>query len=352
MRILLVDTTQYYPSSPLFLEALEELSREEGHEFNFFDQAPYFKLLERSLFHRVANRLLAGRPLTYWKFNKELIKAARLFRPNLLLIIKGALVSPKTLQQIKRDTRAVLVNYATDDPFNPRVTTRDLKDGISYYDFYACTKRAIMADIKKAGCWDVAFVPFGYKRTVHFPEMPGTPGEKASFVSDVVFIGGCDVDRIPYFEALLKALPNLQLHLYGGYWDRHPILQEYHRGFALGRDYRLALNGAKIALNIVRRANRDGHVMRTFEVPACGAFVLAERTEEHLEYFEENKEAAYFNSEEELVDKVRYYLAHDAERERISQAGYKKVISGGHTYLHRLRKILDHVKSIILERAS
>lgn len=135
----------------------------------------------------------------------------------------------------------------------------------------------------------------------------------------------------------------------------------------MGRDYRLALGGAKIALCLLRaklQANRDRHVMRTFvirtleipardrhvmrtfEIPACGAFMLAERTDEHLELFEENREAAYFGSVEELLDKVRYYLSHEDERQRIAKAGYRRVTAGRHTYLDRLKEILDQVKSL------
>jgi spore maturation protein CgeB len=192
----------------------------------------------------------------------------------------------------------------------------------------------------------VIFVPFGYKPTVHYPEKPVAPEEHTRFDSDVVFIGGCDADRVPYFEALVKSLPDLRLHLYGGYWDRHSLLRRYYRGFALGRHYRLALGSAKIALNLVRRANRDGHVMRSFEIPACGAFMLAERTQEHLEWFEEGKEAAYFDSPDELVEKVRYYLSWDEERRRIAEAAYREVTLGGHTYKARLIQILEAVRAL------
>jgi glycosyltransferase involved in cell wall biosynthesis len=203
-----------------------------------------------------------------------------------------------------------------------------------------------MPDVQAAGCPRVIFVPFGYKPTVHYPEKPAAPEEHTRFDSDVVFIGGCDADRVPYFEALVKGLPNLRLHLYGGYWDRHSLLRRYYRGFALGRHYRLALGAAKIALNLVRRANRDRHVMRSFEIPACGAFMLAERTEEHLEWFEEGKEAAYFDSPDELVEKVRYYLSRDDERQRIAEAGHRKVTLGGHTYKARLIQILEAVRAL------
>ena len=94
---------------------------------------------------------------------------------------------------------------------------------------------------------------------------------------------------------------------------------------------------------LVRRANRDGHVMRTFEVPACAGFLLAERTAEHQEMFEEGREMAFFDSPEELLEKTRYYLAHDAERRRLAEAAHRKVTTGGHTYRDRLVEILRAV---------
>jgi spore maturation protein CgeB len=174
---------------------------------------------------------------------------------------------------------------------------------------------------------------------VHFPETPATPDEARRFASDVVLVGGADRDRIADLEPLL-GLPDVSLALYGGYWNRHPRFRPYARGFVAGRSYRLALSGARIGLCVVRRANRDQHSMRSFEIPACGTFMLAERTEEHLAVFRENEEAAFFSSRDELLDKVRYYLAHDDERRRIARAGYVKVTAGGHTYRDRLREIV------------
>jgi hypothetical protein len=140
-------------------------------------------------------------------------------------------------------------------------------------------------------------------------------------------------------EPLVEA-GNIDLALYGGYWTHTARFRPFARGFAVGRQYRVALHGAAIALCLVRRANRDGHAMRTFEIPACGAFMLAERTEEHLALFREGQEAAFFGSSEELVSKVRYYLAHADERRRIAQAGYNRIVNGGNTYRDRLSELV------------
>lgn len=114
----------------------------------------------------------------------------------------------------------------------------------------------------------------------------------------------------------------------------------------MARDYRLAVGGAKIAVNLVRRANRDDHVMRTFEIPACGGFMLTERSSSHEELFSEDNEAAFFGSPDELVAKVRSYLVRDEARARIAAAGYRKITQGQHTYADRLAEIIEAARTV------
>jgi spore maturation protein CgeB len=341
MRILLVDTTLYAPVSPFFVDAAREL----GYEYLFIDEAPYLRPLGTSLIHKAGYRLLHRRPLTSWSFNRTLLAEARRFHPDLMVVVKGAYIMPSTLRRIKEGTEAVLINYATDDPFNRANATPDLLHGISAYDLYACTKRAIMDDVRRAGCRSVVHVMVGYKPSLHFPESPATDDEVRRFRSDVTLIGGADRDRLRDLKPLLAAR-DVSLALYGGYWAQHRQTRSYARGFAVGRDYRLALGGAKIALCLVRRANRDRHSMRSFEIPACGSFMLAERTDEHLAVFREDEEAVFFSSPDELLDKVRFYLAHDEIRQRIARAGHARVTTGGHTYRDRLREIIRAAKKL------
>jgi spore maturation protein CgeB len=333
-RLLLVDTALYAPVSPFFVDAAGEL----GYTIRFVDEGPYLRPLETSLLQKVGYRLLHRRPITRWRYNRDLAAAACAFCPELVVVVKGAYIMPSTLRLIKEETDAVLANYATDDPFNNANMTPDLVYGIPEYDLYACTKRAIMGDVRRAGGRAVVHVMFGYNPSLHFPEEPATSDDVRRFDADVAFVGGADRDRLGDLEQLTTA-HDLSAAFYGGYWSRDPRFRPYARGFAVGRDYRLALGGARIVLCLVRRANRDGHAMRSFEIPACGAFMLAERTDEHLAVFEEDREAVFFSSPEEMLEKARYYLAHEDVRRRIARAGYERVTTGRHTYRDRLAEI-------------
>src|SRR5207247_5410781 len=87
-------------------------------------------------------------------------------------------------------------------------------------------------------------------------------------------------------------------------------------------------------------ANRNGHTSRTFEIPASGGFLLAQRSDGQAEFFEEGREMECFGSYEEMRDKVRWYLAHDDARERIREAGLERCRRSGYTYQERMRSVI------------
>ncbi len=83
---------------------------------------------------------------------------------------------------------------------------------------------------------------------------------------------------------------------------------------------------------------------------ACGKFMLAERTSEHLELFEEGKEAEFFGCNEELLDKTRFYLSHEKKREQIARAGRDRCLRSGYRHQDRLQHALDKIIEITQNR--
>ena len=90
----------------------------------------------------------------------------------------------------------------------------------------------------------------------------------------------------------------------------------------------------------MRKAWPDQHTTRTFEIPACSSLLLADRTEEHQQFFEEGKEAEFFASCEELLDKVKFYCSNESARKCVADRGYKRCKEGGYAYVCRLRVAL------------
>jgi spore maturation protein CgeB len=81
---------------------------------------------------------------------------------------------------------------------------------------------------------------------------------------------------------------------------------------------------------------------RNFEVPGCGGFLLTGMAENLGQYYEIGKEVARFDDRHDLIDKVRYYLKHEDEREAIAQAGYERTMRD-HTYPRRFSEIFEQL---------
>jgi spore maturation protein CgeB len=84
--------------------------------------------------------------------------------------------------------------------------------------------------------------------------------------------------------------------------------------------------------------------MRTFEVPAIGSCMLTEDTQEHREIFGKEGEAVlYFNTISEMLEKTRWLLNHDRERQRLAKSVHQLITQGSHTYRDRLKTILSYL---------
>lgn len=277
-------------------------------------------------------------------FGRHVVETCKSFRPQWLLATGLAPLSANALQEVHR-LGIESINYLTDDPWNPAHQGRWFLEALRGYDRVFTPRRSNMRDLENAGCPQVAYMPFAFNPDLHFPEAPATAEEEDRFSCDVLFFGGADRDRVPYITALLGA--GLNVHLYGGYWERFSETRAHARGHADPSTLRKAVAGAKVTLCLVRRANRDGHVMRTFEAPAMGACMLVEATTEHYEILGAEEEAVlYFHTVSEMTEKARWLVAHSEVRARLADAVHARVTGRPNTYRDRLERMVGKAKSV------
>jgi spore maturation protein CgeB len=81
---------------------------------------------------------------------------------------------------------------------------------------------------------------------------------------------------------------------------------------------------------------------RTFEVPGSGGFLLTDQVAYLEDYLTPGEEIGVFDSPEDLVAQVRWWLEHEDERASAADAGYRRVREE-HTYDHRFTEIFNRV---------
>lgn len=81
---------------------------------------------------------------------------------------------------------------------------------------------------------------------------------------------------------------------------------------------------SKINLNITLRSIHSGIPLRAMDIMGAGGFLLTNFQADFLDYFIPNEDFVYYESEEDLVDKVNYYLSHEKERIEIAHNGHEK----------------------------
>jgi hypothetical protein len=180
----------------------------------------------------------------------------------------------------------------------------------------------------KEGCPAIFFPEASDPNIFHpMPEFPK--------IYDVSFIGARYGIRGKIIQALRNA--GISVSAYGSEWEggRLPI-QDVPRLFAQ----------SKIILGI----GTIGHCsdfyalkLRDFDAPMSGSFYLTHDNPDLHTLFTTGKEIETYQSIEDCIAKVRYYLAHDTEREAIAYAGRQRAISE-HTWDHRFNTLLDTLK--------
>ena len=273
---------------------------------------------------------------------KELVRKNREFRPD-MVIFSGISPFPlPVLRQLKADSGAALGVYLTDDPWNPCHRTGRFFDNIGGYDCIFTTKSVLTDDLIEAGAKKVEYLPFAYDPARHYSVTPSA-GDMERYGCDVAYVGGGDRDRIGDFKFLLDD-PGIRLRLYGGYWDKFPETRDLACGMLDAAAYRLAVACAKVNIVNGRRANRDQHAMRSFEIPAMGGVCVVEDSGEHRRIFGEDGECVlYYSTPEELAAQVRRLLADDRLREELRGRQRERFVVCDFSYAARLKDIAGYL---------
>jgi spore maturation protein CgeB len=339
LRILFLGENWYGSCARACCAALRRL----GHDVTDVDAQTVVPQL-RSRAARLALRL--GHWWLVREYNDLVLDAATRFEPDLLVGFKAPLLEASTLVRLRRAGIA-LYNYYPDTSVFAHGTL--IPAALPEYDCVFFTKRFTEADARRRLRLRAStFLPHGYDPEIHRP-WSLSPRDAKQYGHDVVVVATHTPHKETVLDALVRALPDLDLRIWGNVWSercRSVGLRPHLEGAALnGTAYARALQAAHINLavmsGVVRGASQgDETTTRTFEIPACGGFMLHERSPELLELFEEDREVACFGGVDELIGKIRWGLANPEARERIARAGHARCVPA-YSYDARMRALVQ-----------
>lgn len=109
------------------------------------------------------------------------------------------------------------------------------------------------------------------------------------------------------------------------------------------REMPLVFQLSKINLNMTLRSIETGIPLRCWDIIGAGGFLLTNYQEDFMKHFEPGVDFDYFTNEQDMLQKIDYYLLHEEERKRIAENGCKKV-KEYHSYDIRLKEMFQIVK--------
>jgi spore maturation protein CgeB len=314
-------------------DSLRRAAISHGHQLLFFDA--YRASCGNRLLRALSWRLFDRKPLRLKQFSEDVVNAcSTTARPDFLIATGGAPLVDSALRAL-RAKGIVCINYSTDDPWSPTQRAQWYLRALPAYDVVFTPRIANIGDLLALGCSDVRYLPFGYDE-----DLWATPQQAISApVYDVLFVGGADPERVAFMTAFMHEGPPVAL--VGAYWERNSATRPYALGHKPPETLRALTVAAKVNLCLVRRANRDGHVMRSFEIAAMGGCMLVEDTAEHRAILGEDGEAVlYFRSPDEAATRVHTVLADPLLRAHLGAQAQRRITWKPNRYADRLETML------------
>jgi spore maturation protein CgeB len=262
-----------------------------------------------------------------------ILRAAAEFAPDVILVLLGNQLSPKTVEALRKTSRVPIVCWCQD-----QLSTlgRQYLLGAAYDAVYVKDRYMQSLFSRMIRSAPFYYLPEACNPRVHRP-LELTDAEAATYGCDLMIAG----TLYYYRQEILQELRDFDVKVWG---YRPDWLVDRMPGRFMGRDVRgdqkvRATLAARICLNTLHYAEVDGLNCRAFEIAGCGGFQLVSEVSVLGEHFEPDVEVVAFRNVEELREKARYYLERPELRREIAARGRARA-HRDHTYENRLVEIL------------
>lgn len=344
--------------NPIFRDPFKGLSFE---HYNFYDSLVKMNSGEHDIIYFPFDEIMSEKGRN--EMNRELLEKVYKEKPQLCFFsLYTDEIKKATIKEINEKSGAVTFNWFADDHWRFESFS---KYWAPFFHFVSTTDSQAPENYRKMGyknviktqwaCNHFLYKPIDVQKKYDTTFVGQSHGNRKQIIKKVrnnnisiyCWGSGWEEGRISQ-EEMIKLFSeskiNLNLTASSGIWN----LKTLFRGLALRRsDGTIVFDSFGkwfnnlLALGSYRREQIKG---RTFEIPGCRGFLLTGNANNLGNYYEDGKEIVIFNSTDDLIDKIQYYLTHDNEREKIARAGYERTMKE-HTYEKRFNSIFNTIFS-------
>ena len=350
MNVVFIGTLDAEGTGLARLKALESFGT--GDVFPFDSDHFFAKPLKFQWLNRIDYSLLLSS--RYRKCNRALLQFCEKIKPDIIWVDKGFWVWPSTLKMLRK--RGVFLVHHNTDSLNPekwyvKLAYRLMRRTLPLFDLYFTTNLQDYRALSEKTKPQTNLTHIGYDHT-RFNNSPILTSIKEQWNNELLFVGHYEKRTCDGIIALIEN--GLAIAVYGAGWNH---AEEYdklrdHVNFRRlnNEEYLYALKSAKIGLCFVSQLNGNQTAGRSFEIPACGTFLLAMRTNQHMDCYLEGTEAEFFSNNQELVQKARYYLEHDDRRKEIAHRGFQRCTGSDYSWSRYMHDDWDKVCKALEKR--
>ncbi len=263
----------------------------------------------------------------------RLVKRAERFAPDLVLVLQGNHISPKTVARLRQRTQARIVCWCQD---HLGVLGRQYLLGAEYDAVFLKDRYMLELFTSTVRGTPFFYLPEACNPSVH-RSLELTAEDRQRYECDVMIYGSIYY----YRQTILQQLGAFDLKIWGhaAGWFVNRV-ERAVSGPEVFLDAKVrAVRAARVALNPLHYGEVNALNCRTFELAGCGAFQLVTHKPVLKEHFSPGSELDDFRTTDELIEKIRHYLNHPEQAAAIARRGQERA-HREHTYDHRLRDII------------
>ncbi len=320
-----------HKNSPFYLVipgALKKL----GYSVDIFD---YYQSTITIRFLGLLNKISSFDKRRYFinqQINLSLLNKVNKFEPDILLVIKGLHITNQTIENIKK-RRIITINWFQDLlEFMPWLINH-----ASVYDYLFTPDALMQRELAKIRI-NAYYLPLAAAPDSKYKNHPKKYG--------IVFSGQYTKRREKLFSKLTSLGNDFVIWGYPG-WKKSSLAKHYQGLLPSIEAMLQKFRESKIVINVQTAEDKypsEVVSLRAFEATGVGTFLLNWRHKGIDDFWKEEKEIVNFKTANQVLEKAKYFLSHDIEREKIALAGWNRT-KKDHTFTHRLRSMFKVVSS-------